>query len=105
MDKKALGHLKPFLVRIKEKFPKAKMLLFGSRARDDFRKDSDYDLLVVSPEFKPRRLVDRMVDIYQLQEEALNVEVICLTPKEFQERSKGPTMIAKIREQAVELEV
>lgn len=105
MDKKALEHLKPFLIRIKKKFPKAKILLFGSRARDDFRKDSDYDLLVVSPKFKSQRFVDRMVDIYNLQEEELNVEVICLTPKEFQERSKGPTMIAEIREQAVELEV
>jgi uncharacterized protein len=29
-------------------FPDAKVLLFGSRARGDERKDSDYDLLVIT---------------------------------------------------------
>jgi len=30
---------------VQEILPNASILLYGSRARDDFRKDSDYDLL------------------------------------------------------------
>ncbi|CAN5822199.1 nucleotidyltransferase domain-containing protein [soil metagenome] len=35
--------------------PGAKILLFGSRARGDFNKDSDYDLLVITPDNLPAR--------------------------------------------------
>jgi len=32
--------------------PNAEVILFGSRARGDFRSDSDWDVLVISPEIK-----------------------------------------------------
>ncbi len=47
--------LRPLLTRL---------FLFGSRARGDWRPDSDYDLLVVMPE-KDRELIDRLYSAVQ----------------------------------------
>jgi predicted nucleotidyltransferase len=33
---------------VREIFPDAQVMLFGSRARGDFRPDSDYDILVIT---------------------------------------------------------
>lgn len=38
--------------------PVAKLVLFGSRARGDFRRDSDIDICVVSKAFGRRRLAE-----------------------------------------------
>jgi predicted nucleotidyltransferase len=35
--------------------PDARVLLFGSMARGDSNKDSDYDVLIIIPETKPMR--------------------------------------------------
>ena len=40
---------------VKSFFPEAKVLLFGSRARGDFDKDSDYDLLIIVKDEIPDR--------------------------------------------------
>lgn len=43
-EKKALSELKG---RILEKYPEAKLILYGSKARGNYNKDSDIDLLIV----------------------------------------------------------
>ena len=40
--------------RIVSRFQPQRIILFGSRARGDATKDSDYDLLIVSPSNEPR---------------------------------------------------
>ena len=40
---------------VKSFLPEAKVLLFGSRARGDFDKDSDYDLLIIVKDEIPDR--------------------------------------------------
>lgn len=41
--------------RLAEAAPDARVILFGSRARDEARPDSDLDLLVIEPRFESRR--------------------------------------------------
>ncbi len=53
---------------IAEKDPKAEIFLFGSRARGDNRKDSDWDILVITPRDKitfdyESELRDPIIDI------------------------------------------
>ena len=44
-----------------------KIILFGSRARDDFREDSDYDILILKSHFINRRktLKDLRICLYK----------------------------------------
>lgn len=44
--------LKRIKIGIASRDPKAEVYLFGSRARGDNRKDSDWDILVISPKEK-----------------------------------------------------
>lgn len=58
MDKIIIGFLdliSPFKKDIKE------MYLFGSRCRDDWRPDSDYDILILL-EKKDRTIIDKLYD-------------------------------------------
>lgn len=42
--------------------PKAKILLFGSRARNDYREDSDWDFLILTEKEVTRELKNKISD-------------------------------------------
>ncbi len=75
-----------FIERVKNRFLPEKIILFGSRARGDHLKDSDYDIMIISKGFEGLNFRDRIIEVYRLVVEPLNVEVICLTPEEFKAR-------------------
>ncbi len=58
------------------------VLLFGSRATGDFLKDSDIDLLIVSPNLQAE-VRDRALDFFS---DTLPVQPFLLTPAELKER-------------------
>jgi len=58
------------------------IILFGSRARGDFNRVSDYDIIVVSRRLKGNPL-QRTRPLYELNEEFLDVDMLAYTPSEF----------------------
>jgi len=75
--------------RILESGQPERIILFGSRARDDARPDSDFDLLVIGQSDEPRYrrsapLYTRMADL------PVEVEIVMYTPREVQEWSGVP---------------
>ena len=50
--------------KIAEIDPEAKIILFGSRARNDFKVDSDWDFLVLTKKRITRELKERIFDIF-----------------------------------------
>lgn len=58
------------------------VVLFGSRATGDFLKDSDIDLLIVSPNLQAE-VRDRALDFFS---DTLPVQPFLLTPAELKER-------------------
>ena len=88
MDREAIKKLENFLKKVKEKFNPKLIILFGSRARDDYLIDSDYDLLIVSEKFKGKNILKRMEELYELLDEPIEVDLIPLTPEEFEKRKK-----------------
>ncbi|MGH7149318.1 MAG: nucleotidyltransferase domain-containing protein [Planctomycetota bacterium] len=59
------------------------VVLFGSRARGDALRDSDYDLAVVSPDFGGLSVHARWRRLDGAWEEPRAVEEVCLTPEEL----------------------
>ena len=57
---------KNILLKVKQKIkvidPDAKVILFGSRARDDFHKDSDWDFLILTRLVVTQDLKNRISD-------------------------------------------
>ena len=88
MDKKGIKPLIPFIRKIEEDFSPARIILFGSRARGDCHKDSDYDLIIVADSFKKMNFHDRAASIYHIKRIPVSVDVICYTPEEFAIQSK-----------------
>ena len=70
--------------------------LFGSRARDNFRPDSDYDILIVLKE-KNRSVIDRLYDIVMdiLLETGRLVSLKIFSSEEFDRLRAIPTPFMK----------
>ena len=89
MGKKADSRVKKFTKKIRAAFDVKKVLLFGSRARGDYLEDSDYDVLIVSPEFEGKVFSKRISELYDYWDYLpLNIELLCYTPKEFEKMRK-----------------
>ncbi|MEW5995993.1 MAG: nucleotidyltransferase domain-containing protein [Candidatus Micrarchaeota archaeon] len=90
-----------YISRVKKLFS-AKVILFGSRARGESLKESDYDLLVISEKFEGMPLRERLQKLYELMIKApFNADILALTPKEFEELSHKLTIYSEIRKTGV----
>ena len=81
------------------------MYLFGSRARGDWRPDSDFDILVIVPE-RRQALVDQLYDVVvevQLETGSL-ISLKILTGKQYDRLAAIPTpFLANVKAEGVRL--
>ncbi len=66
--------------------------LFGSRARGEGDRWSDYDVAVVSPDFEDVAFLERQRLVRPLVREALGtvpLDIVCYTPEEFERGRDG----------------
>lgn len=90
MDKKTkiTLSLRKFAKEIAGEYPLDSLYLFGSQATGKARKDSDVDLLLVSPVFRGKRKLRRSPPLYLKWNLDYPVDFLCLTPEEFHQRKK-----------------
>ena len=88
MDKQSIKIAKNFGKKIKKKFDVQNLILFGSKARGDNLKYSNYDFIAVSKKFKDKKSFLRAVDFYDYWDEKQDLEIICYTPEEFERKKK-----------------
>ncbi len=84
---KNLSIIKEFKKNI-EKFGIERVIFFGSRARGDFNKDSDFDIIAISKNFKDVKWHRRPLEIYLNWDYGYSLEVLCYTPEEFERLKK-----------------
>ncbi len=80
--------LHQFAQRISSEYPLTNMYLFGSRAIGKEKKDSDVDLLLVSPVFQGQRRLRRSPPLYLKWNLTYPVDFVCLTPEEFHRKKR-----------------
>lgn len=80
-----------------------KVILFGSRARGDWIKESDYDFIVVSPRFEGVPFPSRPVELYRLWKGSPGIELLCYTPDEFERKRREISIVAEGVKEGVEL--
>lgn len=102
-DKETLRLLKPQVKYIKQKFNPKKIILFGSRARGDNFITSDIDLIVVSEKFQKVNFHDRMVLAYGNWGQAIDLEVLCYTPEEFEQKKREIGIVQQAVKEGVEI--
>ena len=89
MGKKTDPNIIDFVHRIKKKYTLEKAIFFGSRARGDHFRKSDYDIILVSPDFKGIFFTQRIANMYKFWHHyPLEIEPLCYTPEEFKKKSK-----------------
>jgi len=71
-----------------------KIILFGSRARGDALKNSDYDVIVVSNKFKDVPFPKRLMDIEEAYTGKEPIESLAYTPDEFERMKKQSYVVA-----------
>jgi uncharacterized protein len=64
------------------KYKPERIILFGSAARDEFKKDSDIDMLIVKKTDK--RKFDRLCELRRLLDYNLPLDLIVYTPEEME---------------------
>jgi predicted nucleotidyltransferase len=92
-----------FVQELKEQYRPERILLFGSRAREAAKPDSDYDLLVVSAAFEGTPLTDRATPIYRRWPLWAGLDCLCLTPAEFDRSRKRISIVREIDREGVPL--
>jgi predicted nucleotidyltransferase len=95
-----------FAERLRDQIGAERVLLFGSHARGHAQSDSDYDVIVVSPRFDGLRRRERGICLRDLFYEVgghAPMDLICLTPEEFDEASRRITLVAAVLPEAIDL--
>lgn len=98
--------LRRFAAALRDRAGAQHVLLFGSRARGDAREDSDYDLIVVSPRFAVIPRVERSLGLRELWRSVGGdgaMDLICLTPDEFEAARRRISLVAQVLPEAIEL--
>jgi len=96
--------IRTFTKMIHSEIRPCRIFLFGSRAKGTARKNSDYDFLLISPKFRRQEWEKRTARIYQLKKNIpAAMDIICLTPKEFEKKSKELSIVQEAVREGVEL--
>ena len=103
MDRESAKIAKKFAVKIKKAYSPEKIILFGSRARGDNFKSSDFDFIIVSKKFAGVPFMQRLPKIYDYWPEKFDIDAICYTPEEFDRKSKHEGIAKKALKEGIEI--
>lgn len=85
MGKKTDSKITGFLRKVRKKYRINQAIFFGSRARGEHLKDSDYDIILVSADFRDIFFTKRSALMYDFwQHWPIEIEPLCYTPEEFE---------------------
>jgi hypothetical protein len=103
MDKETTKIAKKFVKKIKKIYSPEKIILFGSRARGDNFRKSDFDFIIVSKKFEGIPFMQRLPKIYNYWDESFDIEAVCYTPDEFMRKAKEHGIVRKAIKEGIEL--
>lgn len=101
MDKETTNQVNEFANNILVQLPDAKIYLFGSRARNQHTRTSDYDLIVVSEQFKNISTPRRLEKVYACWDGTYQADILPYTPDELKHQKQLLTIANKAMQEAV----
>ena len=103
MDRETTRVIKKFAKKIEKKFAPKSIILFGSRARGDNFKESDYDVIIVSNKFNETHFLDRMGQVYAFWDNKYNLEPLCYTEEEFSRKANQQGIVKKAVKEGIKI--
>jgi predicted nucleotidyltransferase len=98
-----IDEIEKYVKRVKQVIHIEKVIIFGSRAREDYLEDSDVDLIIVSRDFKGVPFYERMDKLILLWESPLNLDVLCYTPEEFKMKLEDICIVKQAVEEGIQI--
>ena len=80
-----------------------KLILFGSRANGNPKKWSDFDIVIVSDNFKGKDLMERGKGFHKKWGYKYPVDFLCYTPEEFENLKKKVTIVREAVKEGIEI--
>ncbi len=103
MDQETARIAKRFATRLKKIYAPERIILFGSRARGDHFKTSDFDFIIVSKKFSGIPFIERPCSLYDYWDATVDLEAICYTPEEFARKAKEHGIVKNAKQEGIEL--
>ena len=103
MDKKRTDEIDQFLKRVEREFKPEHIILFGSRAGEDYLEQSDYDIIVVSEMFEGIHFLERIRMLYELWDYDFDLDILAYTPEEFEAKKKEIGIVSEAVKEGIEL--
>lgn len=103
MDKETNRVISAFAKRVRKRFEPSRLMLFGSRARGDNFRSSDYDVLIVSSKFQGIAFPDRMSQVYAYWDNEWKLEPLCYTEEEFERKRKQQGIVRTAIKEGIEI--
>lgn len=99
-----IEEIKEFQKRVNKEFNPEVFILFGSRARGDSLKESDYDFIIVSREFQGIHFLERIQMVLELWDYDWDVDILPYTPEEFNVKKDQIGIVNEAVKQGIILE-
>lgn len=84
-----------------------RIILFGSFARGEFRRDSDVDLIIVDKKFSGKNIFERSKGLWikwhVKQKLGYPVDFICYAPEEFNKLKKEVSIVSEALREGIEI--
>jgi len=92
------------LRKVTRKYKIDQAILFGSRARGEHVKDSDYDIILVSADFRDIFFSKRSALMYEFwQHWPIDIEPLCYTPEEFEFKKRQIGIVSEAVKEGIVL--
>lgn len=102
-EESVIRGLKAFKKELNRSFSIEKIILFGSRARGKTHRDSDIDLMIVSPKFRGMNFFKRGAKMYDHWKMRYPVDFLCYTPEEFERLRRQITIVREALREGKEI--
>lgn len=101
---KSIKIVKSYIKELKKTLEIKKVIIFGSAARGEMRRDSDIDIIVLSPDFKTMGFVERAAFLNRNRRglsREVPMDILGYTPKEFDKLTKESTILFEAKEEGI----
>jgi predicted nucleotidyltransferase len=95
------GVAKRLRTRVSRRLRVQAHILFGSRTEGRADEWSDYDFIVVSPDFEGTPFLERGRLIFPLRERDVSCDFLCCTAREYRELASRPTLVKEASERGI----
>lgn len=95
------GVVKRLRTRVSRRLRVQAHILFGSRTEGRADEWSDYDFIVVSPDFEGTPFLERGRLIFPLRERDVSCDFLCCTAREYRELASRPTLVKEASERGI----